>query len=34
VQEPTAARYDWSSPADAALFNSAGFPAKPFRTDQ
>ena len=33
VQEPTAARYDWSSADAAALFNSAGFPAKPFRTD-
>lgn len=33
VQEPTAVRYEWSSAVDAALFNSAGVPAKPFRTD-
>jgi hypothetical protein len=34
VQQPSAARYDWSSSADAALTNSAGLPAKPFQTDQ
>jgi sialate O-acetylesterase len=33
VQEPVAARYDWSRSAEAALLNSAGLPAKPFRTD-
>jgi len=33
VPEPTAARYDWSRSGDAALFNSTGFAAKPFRTD-
>ena len=34
VQEPAAAHYDWSRSAEAALFNSAGLPAKPFRTDK
>ena len=34
VQEPAAVRYDWSRSADAALFNSAGLPARSFRTDK
>ena len=34
VQEPAAVRYDWSRSAAAALFNSAGLPARPFRTDK
>jgi hypothetical protein len=34
VQQPTAVRYTWSSLAAAALFNSAGLPAAPFRTDK
>lgn len=33
VQQPTAVRYTWSGLASAALFNSAGVPAAPFRTD-
>lgn len=34
VQQPTAVRYAWSSLAAATLFNSAGLPAAPFRTDK
>jgi sialate O-acetylesterase len=35
VKKPTAVRYGWSdSPLDANLFNEAGFPVSPFRTDQ
>ena len=34
AQQPTAVRYTWSSVADATLFNSAGLPAAPFRTDE
>ena len=34
VQQPTAVRYTWSSLAAATLFNSAGLPAAPFRTDK
>lgn len=34
VPEPAAVRYDWSRSAAAALFNSAGLPAGPFRTDR
>ena len=34
VREPIAARYAWSnSPAMATLYNRAGLPAAPFRTD-
>lgn len=34
VQQPTAVRYTWQAPADARLFNGAGLPATPFRTDK
>jgi sialate O-acetylesterase len=34
VQQPTAVRYKWSTSAAATLFNSAGRPAAPFRTDE
>lgn len=34
VKEPAAVRYAWTdAPVDANLFNSAGFPASPFRSD-
>jgi sialate O-acetylesterase len=34
VRNPVAVRYAWSdAPVDANLYNSAGFPASPFRTD-
>ena len=34
VKNPVAVRYAWSdAPVDANLYNSAGFPASPFRTD-
>ena len=34
VKDPVAVRYAWSdAPMDANLFNSIGFPASPFRTD-
>ena len=34
VKNPVAVRYAWSdAPVEANLFNSAGFPAAPFRTD-
>jgi sialate O-acetylesterase len=34
VENPVAVRYGWSdAPVDANLYNSAGFPAAPFRTD-
>jgi sialate O-acetylesterase len=33
VPHPTAARYAWQSNPQATLFNGAGFPAGPFRTD-
>ena len=34
VENPVAVRYAWSdAPVDANLYNSAGFPAAPFRTD-
>jgi sialate O-acetylesterase len=34
VPNPVAVRYAWSdAPVDANLYNSAGFPASPFRTD-
>ena len=34
VQQPTAVRYTWKTPADARLFNGAGLPAAPFHTDK
>lgn len=34
VQQPTAVRYAWQVPAAARLFNGAGLPAAPFRTDK
>jgi sialate O-acetylesterase len=34
VQQPTDMRYSWSSLAAATLFNRAGVPAAPFRTDE
>ncbi|HEY1808444.1 MAG TPA: hypothetical protein VGG42_07760 [Acidobacteriaceae bacterium] len=34
VQQPTAVRYSWQDRAAATLFNSAGQPAAPFRTDE
>jgi sialate O-acetylesterase len=34
VPEPEAARYAWQSNPMATLFNGAGLPASPFRTDQ
>jgi sialate O-acetylesterase len=34
VPQPTAVRYTWSSLAAATLFNNAGLPAAPFRTDK
>lgn len=35
VSNPVAVRYAWSdAPIDANLYNKAGFPASPFRTDQ
>jgi sialate O-acetylesterase len=33
VQNPVAVRYDWQSNPPATLFNKAGLPAGPFRTD-
>ncbi len=33
VSDPIAARYDWADTPDADLFNGAGLPAFPFRTD-
>jgi len=34
VKEPTAVRYSWAGNPDGNLFNGAGLPASPFRTDQ
>jgi sialate O-acetylesterase len=34
VREPVAARYAWQSFPSATLFNGAGLPAVPFRTDR
>ena len=34
VQRPVAVRYGWSSIPSGNLYNSAGFPAVPFRTDK
>jgi sialate O-acetylesterase len=33
VPEPAAVRYAWSNVPEASLFNKAGLPASPFRTD-
>jgi hypothetical protein len=33
VKEPVAARYSWAPVPDGNLFNGAGLPASPFRTD-
>lgn len=33
VPHPTQVRYAWQSNPEAALFNGAGLPAGPFRTD-
>jgi hypothetical protein len=33
VKEPVAVRYDWAANPDGNLFNGAGLPASPFRTD-
>ncbi len=34
VPKPVAVRYDWASNPDGNLFNQAGLPTFPFRTDQ
>jgi sialate O-acetylesterase len=34
VPEPVAVRYAWRNSPDARLFNSAGLPAAPFRSDK
>jgi sialate O-acetylesterase len=33
VNEPAAARFAWKNAAQSNLFNKAGLPASPFRTD-
>jgi len=33
VRRPTAVRYGWANVPDGNLFNKAGLPASPFRTD-
>jgi sialate O-acetylesterase len=33
VADPTGVRYDWADNPDGTLYNSAGLPATPFRTD-
>ena len=33
VKEPVAARYAWKNAPEANLYNGAGLPAVPFRTD-
>ena len=33
VRAPVAARYAWANNPEASLFNQAGLPASPFRTD-
>ena len=33
VPEPVAVRYAWANAPEANLFNGAGLPAAPFRTD-
>ena len=32
-KHPVAARYNWSNHANASIYNSCGFPAVPFRTN-
>ena len=34
VKQPVAVRYAWLSNPDCNLYNNAGLPASPFRTDQ
>jgi len=34
IKQPVAVRYGWSNTPHAVLFNKAGLPASPFRTDQ
>jgi hypothetical protein len=34
VKEPVAVRYDWANNPDGNLYNGAGLPASPFRTDK
>ena len=34
VSQPQFVRYDWANDPDGNLFNGAGLPASPFRTDQ
>jgi len=33
VREPVAVRYAWKNAPEANLYNSAGLPAAPFRSD-
>ena len=33
VREPVAVRYGWANVPDVNLYNGAGLPASPFRTD-
>jgi sialate O-acetylesterase len=33
VSDPVAVRYGWANNPDCNLYNSAGLPASPFRTD-
>ena len=33
IQDPAAVRYDWAEDPDGNLYNAAGLPATPFRTD-
>jgi hypothetical protein len=34
VPQPVAVRYDWAANPDGNLYNGAGLPASPFRTDR
>ena len=34
VKEPVAVRYDWAADPNGNLYNGAGLPASPFRTDK
>jgi sialate O-acetylesterase len=34
VAQPTAVRYGWATNPDCNLYNGAGLPAVPFRTDR
>lgn len=34
VDKPVAVRYSWANNPDVNLFNSEGFPAAPFKTDE